>query len=236
MALVNLLPDLGGAFGYELRTGPRAKIGLGRGRGSATGSIGRAVAWLLIEGGEGELAIDGTTTEVGGRDDVFERAGWSAIVPPKTRIAIRGNLRYTLVWRAWDKAVELRVIAPDQVTRERRGSGPDKRAVRTYVGEGPLIVGETLNEPGRWSSWPPHRHEQEEVYLFRFDPSHGFGVLVLPTAAGGDRATVVRDGHVERIRAGYHPAVAAPGAAMYYLWALAGKGGSLRPEVDPTYA
>ena len=33
----------------------------------------------------------------------------------------------------------------------------------------------------------------------------------------------MHDGHVQRIASGYHPVVAAPGYAMYYLWALAGR-------------
>ena len=46
-------------------------------------------------------------------------------------------------------------------------------------------VGETLNPPGNWSSYPPHKHDQhnppeevalEEVYLFRVEPAGGFGV------------------------------------------------------------
>ena len=40
----------------------------------------------------------------------------------------------------------------------------------------PLIAGETVKPPGGWSSWPPHRHEHEEVYLYRFDPAQGFGI------------------------------------------------------------
>ena len=49
-----------------------------------------------------------------------------------------------------------------------RGDGATQRRVRTYVPEGELIVGETLNPPGGWSSYPPHRHDHEELYLYRF--------------------------------------------------------------------
>ena len=42
-----------------------------------------------------------------------------------------------------------------------------------------LIVGETINPPGNWSSYPPHKHDtlvpevevpMEEVYHYRFSP------------------------------------------------------------------
>ncbi len=235
MDLFRLSPVGAGAFEVALEPGPEGRIGLGRGRGPGAGTTGTAVAWLLVEGGEGALAVGDRSAQVGGRADVFESAGWSAMVPPETEFALEGRIRFAAVWRAWDRPLEARVIPPSEVTEEARGRGPDERVVRTCVGEGPLIVGETLNAPGRWSSWPPHRHEQEEVYLYRFDPPHGFGVQVL--ADGGDEhAAVVRDGRVERIRSGYHPVVAAPGSTMYYLWALAGDRETLAPEVDPRYA
>ena len=119
--LVNLIPDLRSWFRPELRAGPRARIGLGRGRGAATGSTGSAVAWLLVEGGDGQVQAGSTTVEVGGRSDVFDGPGWSLLIPPKTPIATRGPLRYTVIARAWDGPVELRVFSPDEVTEESYG-------------------------------------------------------------------------------------------------------------------
>ena len=103
------------------------------------------------------------------------------------------------------------------------------------MAEGELIVGETLNPPGGWSSYPPHRHEHEELYLYRFEPAIGFGVHVSYDEAA-DAARVVRDGSIERITDGYHPVVAAPAAAMYYLWALAGDHDTVDTRIDPLYA
>ena len=92
-----------------------------------------------------------------------------------------------------------------------------------------------MNQPGGWSSWPPHRHEHEEVYVYRFDPAQGFGVA-LTYGGATELARIVHDGHVQRIPSGYHPVVAAPGYAMYYLWALAGQSDSLTPILDPVHA
>ena len=47
-----------------------------------------------------------------------------------------------------------------------------------------LIVGETINPPGNWSSFPPHKHDTdnppegvyEEVYFFLVRPRGGFGL------------------------------------------------------------
>ena len=166
---------------------------------------------------------------------MFERAGWSAIVGPGGRFELEGDLRATVVWRATDRSVPSRIIDPASVAEEARGEGTTARRVRTYVAEGELIVGETLNPPGGWSSYPPHRHEHEELYLYRFEPPIGFGVHVSYDDAA-DAARVVRDGSIERITDGYHPVVAAPAAAMYYLWALAGDTDTVDTQVDPLFA
>ena len=63
-----------------------------------------------------------------------------------------------------------RIIDPATVADEERGEGTTRRQVDD-VAEGELIVGETLNPPGGWSSYPPHRHEHEELYLYRFAPA-----------------------------------------------------------------
>ena len=38
-----------------------------------------------------------------------------------------------------------------------------------------LVMGEVFNQPGRWSSYPPHHHPQPEVYYYQFDHPEGFG-------------------------------------------------------------
>ena len=129
-----------------------------------------------------------------------------------------------------------RLISPEEVTDEERGEGATLRRVRTYVGEGPLIVGETLSPGGLWSSYPPHRHAHEEIYLYRFDPPNGFGLQMRSESDDDEHAVVVRDGRIERITSGRHPVVAAPGATLYYLWALAGDEDTLTTELDPRSA
>lgn len=236
MAIMNVISDLGGSFSYELRATGRSRVGLGRGRGSASGSTGAGIAWVLVEGGEGSLAVGRETVDVGGRDDVFDEAGWSAIIGPRTPLAVRGALRYTMIWRSWTDEAPTRIIPPNEVLEQRHGEGPDAWSIRAYVPSGPLTCGETVAGPGAWSSWPPHRHDHEEVVMYRFDPPHGFGVQVLDTKEGDRRAEVVLDGQVSRIRGGHHPAVASPAARMATVWGLAGERGTLEPALDPRFA
>ncbi|HEY7135423.1 MAG TPA: 5-deoxy-glucuronate isomerase [Acidimicrobiia bacterium] len=218
-----------------LAPGGDGRLGAVRVDGPVRGRTAGAVAWILVEGGRGRLCAGDAVVDVAGRTDVFDRPGWSAIIGPRAGYALEGDVRATIVWREESRDLPTRVVAPDDVTDELRGEGATARRVRTYVAEGPLIVGETLNPPGGWSSYPPHRHEHEEIYLYRFDPPEGFGLQMRSQSDDDERAVVVRDGRIERITSGWHPVVAAPGFTMYYLWALAGAD-VLETETDTRYA
>jgi 5-deoxy-glucuronate isomerase len=221
------------------------RLEVSRYAGPARGRVAGAAAWLLVEGGSGTLTVDGTAVDIDGRADVFEAAGWSAWLAPGSSYDIAGELRTTLVRRPYDgDCAPTRIIPADDVVTETRGAGTTyERAVRTYLPAGPIIAGETLNPPGLWSSYPPHKHDtdsddesaHEEVYVYRFDPSPGFGLAVQYDDVRRE-TTLVRDGDATRISSGYHPVVAAPGYSMYYLWALAGDRHELKPAFDPEHA
>ena len=232
--LVVLAAGSGGTVTPLLEAGADGRLGVARIDGPGALTTGTAVAWVVVEGGAGSLRLGDETVTVSGRDDVFAAAGWSALVAPGQTLTLDGDLRATAVWRAETRVLVGRLIDPADVADEARGEGTTRRRVRTYVDAGPLIVGETLNPPGLWSSYPPHRHEHEEIYLYRFDPPDGFGMQMRSESDSDERAVVVRDGRIERITSGWHPVVAAPGSTMYYLWALAGAD-TLDTELDPRY-
>jgi 5-deoxy-glucuronate isomerase len=105
-----------------------------------------------------------------------------------------------------------------------------------------LLVGETFNEPGAWSSFPPHKHDGrngepalEEVYYYRFDQPDGFGFQGLYDHDGNERAVFLRHGSVVGFESGFHPVCAAPGYRLYYLWALAGPERRLAMYEDPAH-
>jgi 5-deoxy-glucuronate isomerase len=96
---------------------------------------------------------------------------------------------------------------------------------------------EVLTPSGNWSSFPPHKHDEdregeaelEEIYYFEI--GHGGGnpgvgyQRVYPS--GPDRETdvlaEVRSGDVVLIPDGWHgPSMAVPGYDMYYLNVMAG--------------
>ena len=141
------------------------------------------------------------------------------------------------------------LVTPDAVRVEVRGKPGFEREVHDIVDSRVpalrLIVGETFNRAGQWSSYPPHKHDElvpgvevplEEIYYFRVDPPEGFGVqLVYSPDRGFDASYRILDGDVVLLPFGYHPVAAAPGYRLYYLWALAGNERTLRFREDPAH-
>lgn len=79
-----------------------------------------------------------------------------------------------------------------------------------------MVLGEVINKPGRWSSYPPHHHPQPEVYYYLFDRPQGFGACFV-----GDEVFKIEDGSVALISGGNcHQQVTAPSYKMYYCWMI----------------
>lgn len=79
-----------------------------------------------------------------------------------------------------------------------------------------MVMGEVFNQPGRWSSYPPHHHPQPELYYYQFDHSEGFGA-----GFEGDIPYKTENGSCLCIRGGNaHQQVTAPGYEMYYVWLI----------------
>ncbi|GAA2155908.1 5-deoxyglucuronate isomerase [Humibacillus xanthopallidus] len=144
----------------------------------------------------------------------------------------------------------LRHVGVADVPVELRGAGIASREVRNFGTPGVLdadsiIACEVLTPGGNWSSYPPHKHDEErpgieadleEVYYFEVAPEAGS-----PAAAGADPVgyqrvygtderpidvlAEVRSGDVVLVPHGWHgPAMAAPGYDLYYLNVMAGPG------------
>ena len=79
-----------------------------------------------------------------------------------------------------------------------------------------LVIGEVINLAGRWSSYPPHHHEQPEIYHYRFTEPQGYGHGEL-----GEDVYKVKHFDTIKITGNVdHSQCAAPGYGMYYLWVV----------------
>ena len=207
---------------------------------------GEETVLVLQEGGGRFAAPDGEWTLA--RKNVFDERASAVYLPAGTPLSIRAEsmLEAILFSAPAPAGGSTVVVKPDAVEVNERGRDVYSREVHNVFVTDPhvkrLMVGETFNPPGHWSSFPPHKHDGrdgepvlEEVYYFRVSPPQGFGQQMLYTEDGECVAHVVRDGDTVLLPYGYHPVAAAPGYRLYYLWGMAGQQRKLALHEDPAH-
>ncbi len=209
-------------------------------------------AVMVFLSGRCHLQVNGERYEgIGGRRSVFEGNAWSLYAPNHTHVLIEvvDEAEVAVSKTRVPATGSARLVKPDEVNVRDVGVWNWRRDVKDMVDKrtpaSRLVVGETINPPGNWSSWPPHKHDvhqppveskQEEVYFFKVQPANSFGMARLYTAEGDiDEVYLIRDNSVLLIPRGYHPIAAAPGTRVYYLWTLAGETRDLIPNDAPGF-
>ena len=143
-----------------------------------------------------------------------------------------------------------RVIGPDGIERLTRGKGANTRHIHPIAMEErdvatSLLVTEVFTPDGNWSSYPPHRHDEdapprmtylEETYYHRLNPAKAFGFQRVFTEDGALDATMaVADGDVVLVPRGHHPCGVPYGVEMYYLNVMAGPRRQWRFQNHPDF-
>jgi 5-deoxy-glucuronate isomerase len=201
----------------------------------------------VLQEGRGTFDVDGRAWPVS-RSGVFTERASAVYVPPGRHLIVHADdpLEAILVSTPATDGGTPAIVTPDDVHPVDRGRDLYAREVHSIFVTDPharrLMVGETFNPPGHWSSFPPHKHDGrdgepvlEEVYHYRVEPPHGFGHQMLYTADGENVTHVVRDGDAVLLPYGYHPVSAPPGYRLYYLWAMAGAERRLALHEDPAH-
>ncbi len=187
-------------------------------------------AFLLMSGTiqMGWAGEDGPVSIEAGRVNVLEDDPVVLHVPAGTRVELKGlsdrsELAVTAVVN--EKQFHPRLWEPGQYRADRFGEGTlqdtSTRLVRTFFDaataeDSAFVLGEVINFPGKWSSYPPHDHPQREIYHYRFFPEQGWGHAELE-----DDVYKVKNGDTYAIPPGVtHSQCAAPGYAMYYIWII----------------
>lgn len=208
---------------------------------------------IVLHEGTGRFEAPGISADVS-RASVFADRATALYLPPKTELSVTASTRLEAILVSAPPAnhgearpnARPALVRPGDVQVKPRGRDDYARDVHDIFVDDPfasrLMVGETFNPPGHWSSYPPHKHDGgdgeprlEEVYHFRIDPPHGFAHQELYTSAGEVAVHRVQDGDAVLLPYGYHPVSAPPGYRLYYLWALAGDSRVLQPYEDPRH-
>lgn len=200
---------------------------------------------LVLISGKGNVAAGGRDFGIiGGRASPFDGKPWSVYVPQGSMWSVTAETELELaVCLAPGRGggLPVRLIGPDDVGQEVRGKGTNTRYVTNILPEGEpadaLLVVEVITPGGHTSSYPPHKHDRdnlpaesylEEVYYHRINPPQGFAFQRVYTDAdaNGDRSLdetfAVEDGDVVLVPEGYHPCAACHGYDLYYLNVMAG--------------
>lgn len=185
----------------------------------------KETAVLLVEGAV-ELSY-GEKTVLAERPDCFHHEAFCLLAPRNTRIALTAKAHAELYIQQTINERDYAPVlyTPETVQVQHAGAngelmGAMRREIKTFFDyeNAPfsnMVLGEVLNFPGKWSSYPPHHHPQPEVYFYRFDYPQGFG-------AGFANGQIYETHHngLAVINSGFHSQVAAPGYAMCYAWGI----------------
>jgi 5-deoxy-glucuronate isomerase len=202
------------------------------------------------------VSCDGERFALAGRADVFSQVTDFAYAPRDSHVEIAAAAggRFALPSARAQRRLEPRRVAAADVPVELRGAGRASRQVNNFCSpEGfpadRLIAVEVLTPAGNWSSYPPHKHDEErpgeetaleEIYYFEVARA-GFAYQRCYGSGPGREIDVlaeVRTGDAVLLPHGYHgPSMAAPGYDLYYLNVMAGPGErAWRFRDDPAHA
>ncbi|MDF2091347.1 5-deoxy-glucuronate isomerase [Knoellia sp. 3-2P3] len=203
---------------------------------------------VTVECEEGKAALAGRPSVFAGPTDVAYVARDTALTVTATggpaRLAVcgaRASARHTPAFRH---------VEAGEVPVELRGAGIASREVRNFgipgvLGADSIIACEVITPGGNWSSYPPHKHDEEregveteleEIYYFETQVEGGAPAPEGADPVGYQRVygtddrpidvlAEVRTGDVVLVPHGWHgPAMAPPGYDLYYLNVMAGPG------------
>jgi 5-deoxy-glucuronate isomerase len=176
--------------------------------------------------------------ELGGRMSPFDGPPVAVYVPAGTEWTATGTTAVELAVGAAPGTPgkhTARVIAIEP--QFARGKGTNTRHVtnilpETDLGADSLLMVEVITPAGHASSYPPHKHDTdnlphesflEETYYHRLNPRQGFAFQRVYTDDRTlDESMAVEDGDVVMVPRGYHPCAAVHGYDLYYLNVMAG--------------
>ncbi|MFB2549915.1 5-deoxy-glucuronate isomerase [Ensifer soli] len=209
--------------------------------GAATGGSEAArETCLVLVAGKARIVVDGVDLgELGERMTPFDGAPAAVYVPQGSRWEATAvtDLDLAVCTAPGAEGYATKVIAPGTHPQMTRGKATNTRYVTNIMPEDDgaahsLLVVEVITPGGHTSSYPPHKHDVdnlphesflEETYYHRLNPPQGFAMQRVYTDDRAlDETMAVEDGDVSLVPEGYHPVAAIHGYDLYYLNVMAG--------------
>jgi 5-deoxy-glucuronate isomerase len=216
---------------------------------------GREGILVLVEGHAGITAAGQDFGRLGDRLSVFEKSLPHAVYAPpgsawSATAATPAVLALCTAPAPAGAARPAARIGPQGIAPVSRGKGGNARLVHPVAMEerdvaARLLVTEVFTPEGHWSSYPPHRHDEddfprmtylEETYYHRLNPATGYGhQRVFTDDLALDETMTVRDHDVVLVPRGHHPCGVPWGVEMYYLNVMAGPRRAWRFATHPDW-
>ncbi|UVL81941.1 5-deoxy-glucuronate isomerase [Pseudomonas sp. B21-028] len=178
---------------------------------------------------------------LGDRQSVFEdKSPYAAYLPPgsQAQVIALSDVQVAVCAAPGSSQNDYgpRLIRPDGMKRSVRGKGANTRYVCDILPDSEpahsLLVVEVRTPSGHSSSYPPHKHDTddlphqsflEETYYHQVNPSQGFVFQRVYTDDRSiDQAMAVENGDLVVVPKGYHPVSVPYGYESYYLNVMAG--------------
>ncbi len=206
---------------------------------------------VLPLAGACSVTCGGQRLDLAGRVSVFAGLSDFAYLPRAAHAEITSEAggRFALPGAVAGRDLPVRYGPAGAVAVELRGTGSCSRQVNNFCTQDAfeadrLLACEVITPGGNWSSYPPHKHDEdrpgesvlEEIYYFeirdgasRVRPASespiGYQRVYGTAERPVDVLAEVRSGDVVLIPHGWHgPSMAVPGYDMYYLNVMAGPG------------
>lgn len=210
------------------------------------------VCLVLLSGKANVKTHKKTFNEIGKRMSVFEKIPpYSVYVPNNDYYSIEAltDIEIAVCLAPGKSNYQARLIAPENVGIEDRGVGKMSRKIHNILPEqkeaDSLLVVEVFTPDGNTSSYPPHKHDKEnlpyesyleETYFHKLNPEQGFAFQrVYNDDRSLDETIIVENNTVVLVPEGYHPVSCVPGYESYYLNVMAGPVRTWKFHNDPDH-
>lgn len=191
--------------------------------------------------GKVDVMVDNDTYQnLGTRQSVFDKKPTDSIYVPSTKtfqIKSISKAKIALCYSNSTKVLKTKVIRAADNDIENRGQYSNKRLVHNILPDyvdvpENLLVVEVYTDSGNFSSYPPHKHDQdrlpaesflEETYYHEINPKQGFVFQRVYTDDRTlDETMAVENQDCVSVPKGYHPVGVPDGYDLYYLNVMAG--------------
>lgn len=202
-------------------------------------TVAQEFCLVLISGKASVKTQELSLFNIGDRMSPFERKKPYAVYIPNddfVEVEALTDLELAICKAPGKGNHKARLITPDDIGSETRGKGFNKRHVHNILPDDAaadsLLVVEVYTDEGNTSSYPSHKHDQEnsphetyleETYYHRIDPPQGFVFQRVYTEDGEiDESMAAHNKDVVMVPKGYHPVATVAGYNSYYLNVMAG--------------